>query len=58
MLVKEDLVRVSLAKISAHKSTVPSRTYPHALRELTEVIAESLYISFEKSWQMGEVPEG
>jgi len=32
----------------------PYRIHPHALRELAEVITESLSIIFERSWGMGE----
>jgi len=53
-LVKEDLVRECLAKINVHKSMDPYRIHPHALRELAEVITESLSIIFERSWGMGE----
>ena len=46
-----------LAKISACKSMGPEGMHPHMLREVAEVIAEPHSVIFERSWQMGEVPE-
>ena len=54
-LVKEDQIRECLAKISAHRSIGLYGMHLRVLRELAEVIAESLSIIFERSWRTGEV---
>ena len=50
LLVKEDLVREHLVKISAHRSVGLNGMCPHVLRELVEMIARPLCIILEKSW--------
>jgi len=56
-LVKDDCVRDHLSNLDAHKSMGPEGMHPRVLRELADVIAEALSITFERSWRTGEVPE-
>jgi len=56
-LVKEDCVRDHLSNLDAHKSMGPDVMHPQVLRKLADVIAEPLFIIFERSWRTGEVPE-
>jgi len=56
-LVKEDCVRDHLSNLDTHKSMGLNGMHPGVLRELADVIAEPLSISFERSWRTGEVPE-
>ena len=56
-LVKEDQVRDHLNKPNIHRSMGPDGMHPQVLRELAHVIARPLYIIFERSWRLGEVPE-
>jgi len=56
-LVMEDRVRDHLRKLDTHKSMTPDGMHPRVLRKLADVIAEPLFIIFERSWRTGEVPE-
>ncbi|PKU43644.1 rna-directed dna polymerase from mobile element jockey- hypothetical protein [Limosa lapponica baueri] len=56
-LVQEDQVKELLPELDTHKSMGPDGMHLRVLRELAEVIAESLSIIFERSWRTGEVPE-
>ena len=56
-LVEVDLVRGHVSRTDAHTFMGLCGMHPHVLRELSEVIAELLSIIFERSCQMGEVPE-
>ena len=56
-MVEEDCVRDHLSNLDAHKSMGPEGMHPRVLRELADVIAEALSITFERSWRTGEVPE-
>ena len=57
-MVKEDQVRDHLSKLDTQKSMGPAGMHSQVLRELTDVIAEPLSITFERSWRTGEVPQG
>jgi len=57
-LVEEDQVRDHLSKLDTQKSMGPAGMHSQVLRELTDVIAEPLSITFERSWRTGEVPQG
>jgi len=56
-LVEEDCVRDHLSNPDAHRSMGLDGMHPQVLKELADVIAESLSIVFERSWRTGEVPE-
>jgi len=56
-LVEEDCVRDCLSDLDTHKSMGLDGMHPRVMRELADVIAESLSIIFERSWRKGEVPE-
>ena len=43
-------------KLNAQKSMGPNDIHPRALREMADVIAELLSITFEKSWLSGDIP--
>lgn len=55
--LEEDLARDGLGKISMLKSMSPDGIHPEVLRELAHVIARPLFVIFERSWGMREVPE-
>jgi len=56
-LVEEDCMRDHLSDLNVHKSMGLDAMHPRVLREMADVIAEPLYIVFDRSWRTGEVPE-
>lgn len=55
--MEEDQVREYLSKLDIHKSMGLEGMHPQVLRELADIIARPLSIIFDRSWQLGEVPE-
>lgn len=57
-LVEEDQLKEYLLinKLEIHKSMGPDSIYPHALRELADVIAKPLSKIFKRSWWLWEIP--
>ena len=50
-------MRNCLSDLDTQKSMGPDGMHPQVLRELADVIAESLPTIFERSWRRGEMPE-
>lgn len=56
-LIVEGWVRGRLDRFHTHKSMCPGAMHPWVLRELKDVVAPLLSVIFEKSWEMGEMPD-
>ncbi|GAB0204678.1 mitochondrial enolase superfamily member 1 [Grus japonensis] len=54
--VGEDWVQDHLRNLKVHKYMGPDEMHLWVLRELVDEVARPLAITFEKSWQSGEVP--
>ncbi|XP_055565143.1 uncharacterized protein LOC102055566 isoform X1 [Falco cherrug] len=52
-----ELGRDHLGMPDTHKSMRPDGMHPQLLRELADVTAKPLFITTERSWRTGEVPE-
>ncbi|CAM5120821.1 unnamed protein product [Natator depressus] len=55
--MEKEVVRDYLEKLDEHKSMGPDALHLRVLKELADVIAEPLAITFENSWRSGEVPD-
>lgn len=58
LLVEEDQVRGEhFNRLDIHKNMAPDGMHPQMLRVLVNVIVDHSQIIFQRSWQLGEVPE-
>ena len=55
--LEKDQAMEHLNKLDIHKSIGPDRMHTGVLSETADVIARPLLITFEMSWQLGEVTE-
>jgi len=56
-LIKEDWVSDRLSNLDVHKSMGSDGMHPRVLRQPVDIVAEPLFIIFERSWRTGQVPE-
>ncbi|GAB0209387.1 mitochondrial enolase superfamily member 1 [Grus japonensis] len=55
--VKEEVLCELLQELNPYKSMGPDNIHLRVLRELADVIARLLFVIFEKSWRLGDIPE-
>ncbi|KAK4824856.1 hypothetical protein QYF61_020229 [Mycteria americana] len=54
--VETEIVRDQLYQLNIHKSMGPDGIHPRVLKELGDVMAGTLLIIYQRSWESGEVP--
>ncbi|GAB0204318.1 receptor-type tyrosine-protein phosphatase zeta [Grus japonensis] len=55
-LVDMEIVRYQLYQLNVHKSMGPDGVHPRVLKELVDVMEGPLSITYQRSWESGEVP--
>ncbi|PKU37648.1 rna-directed dna polymerase from mobile element hypothetical protein [Limosa lapponica baueri] len=55
-VIQREMVRDLLQRLDVHKSMGPGGIHPRVLRELAEVLTKPLSVTYQQSWQTGEVP--
>lgn len=55
-IIRAHNVQDHLRKLNLHKSIGPNEMLSKVPRELADIVADPLYIIFEKAWQSGKLP--